>query len=378
MIKIGKDLKGKELGVGLSQLKNKKYRARFVATNGQRRELCFEKLAEAKKWLAQAKYEDQHSQLKASSRMTVNTWFEFWIEEIKGNTVRRNTKRNYSERYMHNIKDELGDMIISEVKPMHCQRVLNLMDEEYKGSTMEQCRITMYNIFADALENKIILTNPVTKSVKCPKKVESKIRFLTKEEHIKFLEVAKNSSNYYQYALILQTGLRAGELTGLKWSDIDFEKRTLSVNRSMEFRYSEQKFLTGEPKSKSGYRTIPLTQEAYDILKAKEHERSLEKVRDIRFKDIVFINRKGTPTKNSAYDSTLYKLAKKAGIEKLSMHSLRHTFATRAIEAGMRPKTLQKLLGHSNIGITMNLYVHVSEDEKEKEMQKLEKAFMVM
>lgn len=378
MIKIGKDLKGKELGVGLSQLKNKKYRARFVATNGQRRELCFEKLAEAKKWLAQAKYEDQHSQLKASSRMTVNTWFEFWIEEIKGNTVRRNTKRNYSERYMHNIKDELGDMIISEVKPMHCQRVLNLMDEEYKGSTMEQCRITMYNIFADALENKIILTNPVTKSVKCPKKVESKIRFLTKEEHIKFLEVAKNSSNYYQYALILQTGLRAGELTGLKWSDIDFEKRTLSVNRSMEFRYSEQKFLTGEPKSKSGYRTIPLTQEAYDILKAKEHERSLEKVRDIRFKDIVFINRKGTPTKNSAYDSTLYKLAKKAGIEKLSMHSLRHTFATRAIEAGMRPKTLQKLLGHSNIGITMNLYVHVSEDEKEKEMQKLEKAFMVV
>lgn len=378
MIKIGKDLKGKELGVGLSQLKNKKYRARFVATNGQRRELCFEKLAEAKKWLAQAKYEDQHSQLKASSRMTVNTWFEFWIEEIKGNTVRRNTKRNYSERYMHNIKDELGDMIISEVKPMHCQRVLNLMDEEYKGSTMEQCRITMYNIFADALENKIILTNPVTKSVKCPKKVESKIRFLTKEEHIKFLEVAKNSSNYYQYALILQTGLRAGELTGLKWSDIDFEKRTLSVNRSMEFRYSEQKFLTGEPKSKSGYRTIPLTQEAYDILKAKEHERSLEKVRDIRFKDIVFINRKGTPTKNSAYDSTLYKLAKQAGIEKLSMHSLRHTFATRAIEAGMRPKTLQKLLGHSNIGITMNLYVHVSEDEKEKEMQKLEKAFMVV
>ena len=378
MIKIGKDLKGKELGVGLSQLKNKKYRARFVATNGQRRELCFEKLAEAKKWLAQAKYEDQHSQLKASSRMTVNTWFEFWIEEIKGNTVRRNTKRNYSERYMHNIKDELGDMIISEVKPMHCQRVLNLMEEEYKGSTMEQCRITMYNIFADALENKIILTNPVTKSVKCPKKVESKIRFLTKEEHIKFLEVAKNSSNYYQYALILQTGLRAGELTGLKWSDIDFEKRTLSVNRSMEFRYSEQKFLTGEPKSKSGYRTIPLTQEAYNILKAKEQERSLEKVRDIRFKDIVFINRKGTPTKNSAYDSTLYKLAKKAGIEKLSMHSLRHTFATRAIEAGMRPKTLQKLLGHSNIGITMNLYVHVSEDEKEKEMQKLEKAFMVV
>lgn len=372
---MGKDLKGKELGVGLAQRKDKMYSARFVDKNKQRRERHFKKLAEAKKWLAKAKYEDEHGTLKASSSMTVNAWFDYWIIEIKTTTTRSNTVRNYRERYNHNIKSELGNMIISEVKPLHCQRVLNLMDEKYKGSTMAQARITMYNIFSSAVENKLIESNPVTKSVKCTKPIDTKIRFLTVDEQKKFLESAKESSNYYQYALILQTGLRTGELIGLQWGDIDFEKRTIKISRSMHFRYGDKEFTIGPPKSKSGYRTIPMTQTAYNILKAKEREKSHEKLRDIRHKDTVFINRKGLPTKNSAYDSTLYKLAKKAGIEKFSMHSLRHTFATRAIEAGMRPKTLQQLLGHSNISVTMNLYVHVSDEAKESEILKFEKAF---
>lgn len=83
----------------------------------------------------------------------------------------------------------------------------------------------------------------------------------------------------------------------------------------------------------------------------------------------MFLCRKGTPVKNSTYDSNLFKICDKAGIDRFSMHVLRHTFATRCIEAGMKPKTLQKLLGHSSIQITMNLYVHVTEDEKKKEIE---------
>jgi len=84
------------------------------------------------------------------------------------------------------------------------------------------------------------------------------------------------------------------------------------------------------------------------------------------------LNRKGEPTKNSTYDSALFKLCDKAGITRFSMHVLRHTMATRCIEGNMRPKTLQVILGHSNISITMNLYVHVTEDEKVKELEKIE------
>ncbi len=104
-----------------------------------------------------------------------------------------------------------------------------------------------------------------------------------------------------------------------------------------------------------------------------------EKVKTLKivskdFADCVFLCRKGEPTKNSAYDTSLFKLADKAGIKRFSMHTLRHTYATRCIEAGMRPKTLQMLLGHSNINIMMNLYVHVTDDEKKKKSRKLKKA----
>ena len=102
------------------------------------------------------------------------------------------------------------------------------------------------------------------------------------------------------------------------------------------------------------------------------------KVINMDFSEFVFLNRKGEPTKNSAYDTTLFKLCDKAGIPRFSMHVLRHTMATRCIEANMRPKTLQVILGHSNVGITMNLYVHVTEDEKVKEVEKIEKALNIV
>ena len=234
-------------------------------------------------------------------------------------------------------------------------------------------------MFSDAVENDVILKNPVTKAVKYNIGKESKkVRALTIEEQKKFLEVAKGTSNYNQFALLLQTGLRTGELIGLKWSDIDFDKKVIHIQRSMEYRYSVGEWRIGEPKSKSGYRDVPLTEEAISILKNQREKLNTIKVINMEFKDFVFLCRKGEPTKNSAYDTTLFKLCDKAGIDRFSMHVLRHTYATRAIEGGIRPKTLQVILGHSNVGITMNLYVHVTEDEKMKEVKKIESALKIV
>ena len=99
---------------------------------------------------------------------------------------------------------------------------------------------------------------------------------------------------------------------------------------------------------------------------------------NMQFTEFVFLCRKGEPTKNSAYDTTLFKLCDKAGIPRFSMHVLRHTMATRCIEGGMRPKTLQVIPGHSNVGIPMNLYVHVTEDERAKEVERIENALKVV
>lgn len=376
----GKDLKGKELGVGISQRKDGLYTARFVSgRTGKPVQKYFPKLQECRKWYADAKFKDEHGGINACGDMTVTAWFEYWLGSIKGDSIRPNTIRNYRERFEHNIKDCIGNMPLCDVRPMHCQNVLNRMKDDYKTTTIYQTRITLYCMFADAVENDVILKNPVTKAVKYNiGKEPKKIRALTVEEQSRFLDAAKESSNYNQYAFILQTGLRTGELIGLKWSDIDWEKRVIHIQRSMEYRHSTGEWRIGEPKSKSGYRDVPLTREAIGLLKSqKEKVRNL-KIINMDFAEFVFLNRKGEPTKNSTYDSALFKLCDKAGITRFSMHVLRHTMATRCIEGNMRPKTLQVILGHSNISITMNLYVHVTEDEKVKELEKIESALKIV
>lgn len=167
-------------------------------------------------------------------------------------------------------------------------------------------------------------------------------------------------------------------MIGLKWEDVDFETRTIQIRRSMEYRYSVKEWRIGEPKSKSGYRTVPLTEEAVTILKKqKDKNKRISEIPE-EWEEFVFLCRKGTPVKNSTYDSSLFKICDKAQIPRFSMHILRHTFATRCIEAGMKPKTLQMLLGHSNIGITMSLYVHTTEEEKKKEIDLVADALMAM
>lgn len=376
---MGKDLKGRELGVGIVQRKDGLYTARFVDKRGKRKQKYFHKIQECRQWLAEASYVDQHSDLSAGENMTVDAWFTYFIDEVKGNTIRPNTRRNYMERYEKNIKEHIGKMILSDVKPLHCQHILNQMAPHYAESTIYQCRIALFTMFESAVENDVLLRNPVKKSVKIPESKKPKERrVLTVEEQKIFLDTAFGTSNYNQFAFLLQTGLRTGEMVGLKWSDIDFDNEIIHIERSMEYRHSVGEWRVGPPKSKSGYREVPMTKECKETLLRQRRKMRELKIVNPKFREFVFLCRKGEPTKNSAYDTTLFKLAEKAGIKSLSMHSLRHTYATRCIEAGMRPKTLQMLLGHSNIGITMNLYVHVTDDEKKKEVGKIEEMLKVV
>lgn len=376
---MGKDLKGKELGVGITQQKNGLYNAGFVDKLGKRRVKRFKKLQECRKWLDEAKYIDEHSSITEANAMMVEAWFEYWIS-IKEKTVRPNTVRNYRERYHRNISKVIGKMLLIDVKPIHCQKIFSDMaDEGYKTTTIYQTRIALYNMLDFAKENDVIINNPCKKSVKSDMGQPSdKKEALTIDVQRKFLEAARDQSYENQYRFVLQTGLRTGELVGLKWDDIDFKNKTLTISRTMEYRYKVGKWRIGPPKSGSGYRTVPLTDEAIRILKAQKEKNSKIKVIPMEWADQVFLCRKGEPVKNSTYDTALFKICDKVGIKRFSMHVLRHTFATRCIEAGMMPKTLQKILGHSNIGITMNLYVHITEDEKHKEIELVAGALKVI
>ena len=377
---MGKDLKGKELGTGIYQQANKTYCARFVDRFGKRKSKRSKKLQEVRQWLADVTYIDEHSDIEQATNMMVDAWFEYWID-IKKKTVRPNTVRNYTERYRINIQKVIGKKLLTEIKPIDCQRIFtNMADEGYRTTTIYQARITLFNMLEFAKENEVILSNPCKRSVKSDMgKPSQKKEALTIEVQKKFLEQATGRSYENQFRFLLQTGLRTGELIGLKWTDIDFESKTLKIQRSMEYRYSVGEWRVGEPKSKSGYRTIPLTKESVRILMAQiEKNEKIIKETSNEWSDFVFLCRTGEPVKNSTYDTALFKICDKAGIKRFSMHVLRHTFATRCIEGGMMPKTLQKILGHSNIGITMNLYVHITEEEKQKEIDMVASALNVI
>ena len=384
---MGKDLKGRELGKGIVQRKDGRYYARFICKNGDRIGDYFNTAKLARDWLEDKRYEDRHGTApKPLTKVTtVDDWFHIWYNNIIFHRA-PNTRRNHEERYRINVQPIIGNMDIAEVLPMHCLEIFTKMESSYSGGTIVQTYITLGAMLRSAVKNKIIPQHPFDgMEYDLPEKIPSNIHFLTIEEQRIFLNTAKRSHNYRAYCLILETGLRTSELVGLTFDCVDLKKRTIKIEKTLEYRHSEGYWRAGPPKTKASYRTIPLTDRAYAILKELQEERPIrkeapelsqileykdrltKKIKTLNMKDLVFVNyRTGMPNKNSSYDTHLYKLCDESGLEYFCMHALRHTFATRAIEYNVHPKALQQLLGHASIKTTMDTYVHNTTESLEK------------
>lgn len=386
---MGKDLKGKELGVGLNQRKDGRYQARFTKSNGQRSEKNFVKITEAREWLNKQRYLDS---ITTTGDMTVDEWYNFWIENYKEGIVKDNTTKNYKQRYEYNIKKEIGSIKLQDVKQLHCQKILNNMfsSGRYSNGTMELTQITLHALFKGAVENDYLQKNPAENlKLKHRDNDSEERRVLTREEQRIFKEYSKNTLYNNAYCLVLETGLRAGEIGGLQWNDIDFDKKVIYVQRTILQDAQKGGFYFGEPKTKKSKRKIPLTNEAISILNNQKLMQNKLKMRSKNWNNdwdgLVFTTINGNPVGSSTFRSMMIRIVKNINFDRQCnvgsdvyeefqhcyMHSLRHTFATRCIEKGVQPKALQKILGHSTLSTTMDLYVHVTDDQIFSEMNKM-------
>lgn len=368
---MGKDIKGKELGIGISQRKDGLYSGRFVDKNGKRQQRYFKKLQECRQWLADATYRDEHSNILDIGNVSLDAWFDIWYEMNKEN-FRYNTLKARKRRYEHDIKPIIGHMLVTEIKTIHCQNVMLSWKGKFSKSTLSQTRSMMKILFDYAMDNGIITSNPVTRKVKVVGGMEEHAaRILTLQEQKELMMCLDNYSYRNQYLFVLNTGLRCGEMIALTWDDVDFSGRKVSINKTATVIASNGQVIVNPPKTKSSIREVPLTQEALRILR-EQKKRKVINMENARY---VFTGTDGEIISNQTYSRTLSYICKKNGIEPITMHSLRHTFATRCIEAGMKPKTLQTILGHSTLAMTMNKYVHTTDNEKHRELERIEHVF---
>jgi len=384
---MGKSLTGKELGQGISQRKDGRYQARFTNRFGKRQTIYGKTINEIRQKLRAEQYEDEKQINVVSSDMTLDEWFEIWMETCKNN-CRDTTRQTYRVSY-NRIKASLGWRKLSSLNLIVIQQAINELKSDASRKDTKKLLVDMLNkaIDSDLLHKNVAkqINTVVTKD-----STPEEPRVLTIEETKWFLEAASHYRYFNEFSLALETGMRIGEIIGLKWSDIDFSNRTIYVNRTLIYIKSDDKnspnynkwgFEFHEPKTEKGRRKIPMTLKAYQILKKQLlWKRSIE-VKGYEapegYEDLVFTTTKNTPI--SPRDTTVVMKyiterirKKRPDFEPVTPHTLRHTFATRCIERGMNPKTLQIILGHSTIQLTMNLYCHITDDMLISEMSKFE------
>lgn len=398
---MGKDKKGRKLPVGVYQRSDGRFYARLTLKSGKRIGKYFHNPQDAKNWRADIQYLDSHglplpgkekveegdsgsdsTVSKVNSSMDVDDWFDYWVSHIKKD-IADSSRSNYKSLYKNHIKPVVGNIRLCDLKPLHCNAVLEAkLEAGYKGQTIANIRGLMVSFFKSALDNGLLTTYPMQGVIcKIPCREKNDIKVLSRTEQAAFLRAVEGTYNYPIYALVLETGLRTTEVMGLTWDNIDWSNRTICIRKTLTYSYEESKWAAGPPKSKTSYRIIPLTDKAYHILHTLYDTRGARKeapelnltmtYTDLRsgnlaafnMEDLVFVSPfSGLPSHNSSYGAHLNRMCKKAGIRHVTMHMLRHTFATRMIEAGVAPYVLQKLLGHTSIQTTMNIYVHATTD----------------
>lgn len=320
------------------------------------------------------------------SKITVASWLDTWLEEYKKPTVKPKTYESYEVLVRKHIKPSIGSILLKDLRAEQVQKLYNEKAKEYSPRQAEVIHVVLHSALEQAIKNDLIIKN-VTNATTRPKKAKKEPRVLTPEEQESLIKAMKGDRLEAAFILALFTGLRRGEILGLKWKDINFKDKTLRVMRTLcrvkdydtsDVAKSKTKLEFNTPKTDKSKRIVPLLDGVIAALKAHKKKQAAEKLRlgeGYRDQDLVFCNEFGDPLDPRRLKESLDAIVEKAGLKKVNIHALRHTFATRGLENGIELKVMQELLGHSTITMTADIYSHVLPEKKREAINKLQKVF---
>lgn len=371
------DKRGRKLPKGIRQ-RSDTFEGRFTY-QGKSYTVHGKTITETQKNMTDLKYKLEHGVYVSKKQITLNDWFETWMEEYKRNRIKRGTYENYKKNFYGIIKRRfnLGNIQLTDIRGEHVQKLYNdLVKEGYALSTIKIVSAVLNGCMQQALRNGLIERNPV-KLAELPRQTEKATRqAMTREQQALFMEYAKESYLYNFYAVMLRTGMRNGEMRGLKYTDIDKKKNVIRVQRTLKYIEGEGYF-EDTPKTRTSKRDIPLTAATLQML---EEQRKFWGFKVEKMDRYLFCNELGEPLSRArvrAETDRIVKRIRAAGHDfpHITPHVFRHTFATRAIEAGMQPQVLKTILGHSSLAMTMDLYSHVLPETRAEEMEKIANVF---
>lgn len=302
------------------------------------------------------------------SKITVGEWLDTWLETYKKVNLRPRTWESYEILVRLHIKPAIGALYLQELKPEHLQKLYkDKFDQGLSAQTIRHIQKVLHGALKQALINRLISRN-VSEAVALPRLSRREIKTLSRDEQARFIEGLSGDRLRVAFLMLLGTGIRRGELLGLQWQDVDLESGTVSIRRDLVWT-KEAGFVYQQPKTEKSKRIIPLPAVLIDEL--RRHKELMELEKHFAPDAPLFCTTRGTPIIPENFNRTFYRLCRRAGINNINLHALRHTFATRLLEMGENIKVIQELLGHSRISTTADIYSHVAPEIKRQAAEKI-------
>ena len=313
--------------------------------------------------------EYRDTELTEESKMTLSEWLDKWLTEYMKGTIRDSTLKGYEKYVESYIKPALGEKPIAFLTTAQIQNFYNnlknngrinnrhIYGEGLAASTVNGVHCVLHEALDMAVKAHIISRNP-TNGTTVPKVIKKEMQVFTNEQINIFIDIVDRDEQWRDFFYTeLTTGLRRGEICGLKWSDFDEVEGKLNINRSIQVKNGI--VTEGETKTGKGKRSFYLPVSTANVLRERKKKAENEWI----FNDPI---RPDFPVAPPAAYRKMKELLEKANLPSIRFHDLRHTFATHALTSGVDAKTLSGILGHTNASFTLDTYTHVTTDMQQR------------